>query len=87
MKQYRPHYPILILALVVWTAGAFGQNRASDLVHYGDLIEVDVVGSYDYDWRGSVTPEGFLDGLDTLENQIYALCRSEDDLAATIQQE
>lgn len=57
----------------------------SKLVHFGDLIEVDVIGSYEYDWRGSITPEGFLDGLDTLDDQVYALCRSEEELSAVIQ--
>jgi protein involved in polysaccharide export with SLBB domain len=59
----------------------------SQLVHFGDLIEVDVVGSYEYDWRGSLTAEGFLDGLDYFENQIYALCVSERDLGNAIQKE
>ncbi len=57
------------------------------LVHFGDLIEVDVVGSFEHDWRGSLTPEGFLDGLESLENQVYALCRSEQDLSIVIQAE
>ena len=59
----------------------------SQLVHFGDLIEVDVVGSYEYDWRGSLTPEGFLDGLDFLDQQVYGLCASERDIAATIQRQ
>ena len=57
------------------------------LVHFGDLIEVDVVGSFEYDWRGSLTPEGFIDGLDFLDNQIYGLCQSEKDLSDVIQKE
>lgn len=72
------------------TATAFGQTESSDqsdLVHFGDVIEVDVIGSYDYDWRGTLTPEGFLDGLDTLTDQVYALCRSEHDLSAEIQKQ
>lgn len=56
----------------------------ANLVHFGDLIDVDVIGSFEYDWRGTLTPEGFLDGLDKIEKQIYALCKSEDDLAAEI---
>jgi protein involved in polysaccharide export with SLBB domain len=55
-----------------------------NLVHYGDIVDVDVVGSFEYDWRGGLTPEGFLDGLDLLPNRIYALCRSESELAAKI---
>jgi len=62
---------------------ALSQNTA-ELVHFGDLIDVDVVGSFEYDWRGSLNPEGFLDGLDRIEEQIYGLCKSEDELAAVI---
>lgn len=58
-----------------------------DLVHFGDLVDVDVVGSFEYDWSGTLTPEGFLDGLDKIEERIYALCRSEADIAADIQRE
>ena len=59
----------------------------TELIHYGDLIDVDVVGSFEYDWRGTLTPEGFLDGLERSEEQIYALCRSEKDVAADITRE
>jgi protein involved in polysaccharide export with SLBB domain len=62
-------------------------QTASNLIHYGDLIDVDVVGSFEYDWRGTLTPEGFLAGTDKLSNQIYGLCRSEADVAATIAKE
>ena len=54
------------------------------MIHFGDLIEVDVVGSYDYDWRGTITPEGFLDGLDFVSEQVYALCRSEGEISNEI---
>ena len=53
----------------------------TDLVHFGDLIDVDVVGSFEYDWRGTLNPEGFLDGTDKLEEPVLALCRSEGDVA------
>ena len=56
-----------------------------NLVHFGDLIDVDVLGSYEYDWRGAVTPEGFLDGAEFSENPIYALCRSEDEIARAVE--
>ena len=54
------------------------------LAHLGDLIDVDVIGSFEYDWRGTLTPEGFLDGLDTLDEPIRALCRTENEIAADI---
>ena len=59
----------------------------SELIHFGDLVDVDVVGSFEYDWRGTLTPEGFLNGLDRIPKQIYALCRSEGDVAETIRAE
>lgn len=54
------------------------------LVHFGDLIDVDVIGSLEYDWRGTLTPEGFLNGIDFTENPIFALCRSEREIAAEV---
>lgn len=57
----------------------------ANLVHFGDVVDVDVVGSFEFDWRGSLTPEGFLDGLEKLGDQVYALCRSEADLAKEIE--
>lgn len=54
------------------------------LIHLGDLIEIDVVGSVDYDWRGTLTPEGFLRGPWGLTEPIPALCRAESDLATDV---
>ena len=59
----------------------------TDLVHFGDLIDVDVIGSLDFDWRGSLTPEGFLNGVEKSQDPIFALCRSEADIAADIAKE
>lgn len=79
---------VAALALCCFTVFAQTESASqAHLVHFGDLVEVDVVGSYEFDWRGSLTPEGFLDGLDLFENQIYALCASEKDLSAAIQKE
>jgi len=55
-----------------------------NLIHLGDLIDVDVLGSFEYDWRGTLTPEGFINGLDSLENRVFGLCRSEEDIAREI---
>ncbi|MGQ0541133.1 MAG: SLBB domain-containing protein [Blastocatellia bacterium] len=59
-------------------------TQPSDLIHLGDLIDVDVVGSFEFDWRGSLTPEGFLEGYDRIEQQIFGLCRREEDVAQAI---
>jgi len=77
----------IFLGLVLASGPVAAQNAQTELVHFGDLVEVDVVGSYEYDWRGSLTPEGYLDGLDNLENQIYALCRTERELSTVIEKE
>lgn len=55
-----------------------------NLIHPGDLIDVDVVGSTEYDWRGTLSPEGFLSGIKFTENPIFALCRSEESVAEQI---
>lgn len=66
-------------------SAASESQAETDLVHFGDLLDVDVVGSLEYDWRGPINPEGFIDGIDAIQNPVYALCRSEgeisDDLA------
>lgn len=56
----------------------------SDLVHYGDLIDVEVLGSLEYDWRGTLNPEGFLDGLAHSNEPVYGLCQNTDQIAAEI---
>ena len=53
-------------------------------VHPGDLIDVDVIGSVEHDWRGTLNPEGFLDGIEFVENPIYALCRGEEEIALDV---
>ncbi len=55
-----------------------------DLIHFGDLINVDIVGSTEYDWRGTITNEGFLDGLEFIDKEIYALCQNETKVSAEI---
>ena len=81
----------LLLMLSVLRTGVFAQTVADDekipkenLIHIGDTIDVDVVGSVEYDWRGTITPEGFLDGLDFAEKPVYALCRDETQIARDI---
>jgi len=55
-----------------------------NLIHFGDLIDVDVIGSLEYDWRGTLNPEGFLNGIDFIEKPIYAVCRSEEEIAEEV---
>jgi protein involved in polysaccharide export with SLBB domain len=57
---------------------------SEELIHFGDLIDVDIVGSTEFDWRGTITPEGFLNTSFYNANPIYALCRSENFIAEEI---
>jgi len=76
---------LLVFAYVSYPQTPIRETRAeTDLVHFGDLVDVDVVGSFEFDWRGTLNPEGFLDGLDKLEDPIYAVCRTESDIASDI---
>ncbi len=60
------------------------KDREEDLVHFGDLIDVDVLGGFEFDWRGTLTPEGFLDGANSFGDPIYGLCRSEGEIAVDL---
>jgi protein involved in polysaccharide export with SLBB domain len=73
-----------LLLTLSFASSLFSQSDSQNRVHYGDLVDVDVVGSVDYDWRGTLTPEGFLDGFDLIPKQIFALCRAEADIAAEV---
>ncbi len=55
-----------------------------NLIHFGDLIDVDIVGSVEYDWRGVLTAEGFLSLISYNENPVYALCRDKEAVAADV---
>lgn len=61
-----------------------GVRSETDLIHFGDLIDIDVIGSFEFDWRGTINPEGFLADFDKIPEHINALCRSEEDLTAEI---
>ena len=65
------------------TSGSSARQRP-DLLHIGDVIDVDVVGSLEFDWRGGLTPEGFLEGYDQVEEPVAALCRTEAQVADAI---
>lgn len=68
-------------------AGSISDLRPSrhDLVHHGDILDVDVVGGFEFDWRGGLTPLGYLDGYDAYSEPIAAVCRSEAEIAADIE--
>lgn len=66
------------------TATPTPQQSFEDLVHFDDIIDVDVLGGFEFDWRGTLTPEGFLDGVDGFNEPVYALCRNETEIAADV---
>ena len=56
-----------------------------DRVHFGDIVDVDFVGGFEFDWRGGLTVDGDLDGLAEADPPIHALCRTEAEIAADIE--
>lgn len=76
----------LFAALAVQSAAAQSAGTADpgSRVHFGDIVDVDVVGSFEFDWRGGITPEGFLDGYDVIRDQVPAICRTEEEVAKFI---
>jgi protein involved in polysaccharide export with SLBB domain len=87
MRRTLQHFLSALLLMLFASGPLSAQSDQASLIHFGDLIEVDVVGSYEYDWRGSLTPEGFLDGYESVPEQIYGLCQTEADVAAAVQKE
>ncbi len=97
-KKKLCHFSYILLCLVLWQSLIFAQTPTPtpviipaetldtevNLIHLGDLIDVDVIGSLEYDWRGTLNPEGFLDGINFIENPVYALCQSETEVAEEI---
>jgi polysaccharide export outer membrane protein len=55
-----------------------------DRVHQGDVIDIHVPGYLEFDWRGSINPEGFLDGFERLTSPVYAQCLTLEELEHTI---
>ena len=81
------------LAVVLGIASAMFSQQPSptatpvsteDLVHFGDLIDVDVIGGFEFDWRGKLSSDGFLEGFDSYGNPIEGLCRSEEQIGADV---
>jgi protein involved in polysaccharide export with SLBB domain len=78
----------LISALFLINFHLAQSNFSEDIVnriHFGDVLEIDVIGSTEYDWKGNLNPEGFIDGLELAEEPIYALCSTEEELAKKIE--
>lgn len=74
---------LLSVILMVLSAGVpVNPQMTEDRVHFGDVIDLDLVGGFEYDWRGTLTGDGFLARLNKFDEQIFALCRTEREIAA-----
>lgn len=57
---------------------------STERIHHGDLIEIDELGGFDFDWRGRINPEGFLDGFSKVADPIFARCKTPEELAESV---
>jgi polysaccharide biosynthesis/export protein len=83
--------PYLIFAAIVRSQTSIPENilppkfvNSENLIHLGDIIDVDFVGTTEFDWRGTINPDGFLDQIGYSKNPINALCRTEESVAKDI---
>lgn len=83
---------ILLVGLVfLMSVAGFGQEADGsvsevDRIHVGDLIDIDVLGSLEFDWRGRLSPEGYLLDYSASEGRIQALCDSPQELALKVEE-
>ncbi len=76
----------VLLAAISFTGFASAQTVLpdSERIHFGDLIEIDVVGNFDFDWRGRLSPEGFLEDFDKISEPVFARCLTTAELSAAV---
>lgn len=96
MKYRKTNLFLLFFCIILFYKQSFPQTSATDtaivpnqqselnLIHPGDLLEVDIIGSTEYDWRGRLTPEGFLEGDFFNANPVYGLCQTEESVAEAV---
>ncbi|MFL6466938.1 MAG: SLBB domain-containing protein [Pyrinomonadaceae bacterium] len=51
------------------------------------MIDIHVKGFVEYDWRGSLNPEGFIDSFEKLPNVVRGQCRTVDAIAFDVTKE
>lgn len=96
MKKYPSNYCLFASSLLylacIYHLGAQEPSRSptpvivdADRVHFGDVIDVDIIGGFEFDWRGKLNSEGNLDGLSTFSDPVRGLCRTVDEIAADIE--
>ena len=80
---------LLIFSLFAIASDGSGQSKSvspTDRIHPGDLIEIDELGGFDYDWRGRLNPEGFLAGFTKVADPILGRCRTPAELAEAVRE-
>jgi len=76
---------IILSVLLVTFAGLRSVGaQEQERVHFGDIVDVDFVGGFEFDWRGGITTDGNLDGLAEADEPIFALCKTETEIAAAV---
>ncbi len=60
------------------------ETVGEDLIHFGDVIEITLVGNADLDWRGTVDDEGFFSQLPYVDVAVFALCHTEQETSNAI---
>ncbi len=70
--------PVFLITL--GSINAFSQDR----IRYGDIVDIDVDGGFEFDWRGGIDPEGNLAGITPFGDLVPAVCRTETELSAAI---
>ena len=75
----------VLIAFASLGAGQGDSVRPNDRIHPGDVIEIDELGGFDYDWRGRLNPEGFLEGFSKVAEPIFGRCATPDELAESVQ--
>ena len=57
---------------------------SDEKIHPGDLIEIDELGGFDFDWRGRLDPDGFLAGFTKVTEPVFGRCKTTNELAEAI---
>jgi protein involved in polysaccharide export with SLBB domain len=55
-----------------------------DRIHFGDIIEIDLVGGFEYDWRGNLNSDGYLEDFDKIAEPVFARCKTTAELAEDV---
>lgn len=78
--------PIKFLAIFLYLSIHVYSQAIQPLsrIHFGDVLEIKAIGFPEYDWKGTMNPEGFINDLPLVSDPIYALCKTEEELAEDV---